>query len=103
MNVLLKTILIMCAAAAFAPAVTAETVKIPVGQQGAGMQNIEIPRRGMIKDAVEANFGAPLSKSAPVGKPPISYWEYDNYLVYFEYDKVLDTVLKYREGQNTGM
>jgi len=43
---------------------------------------------------VEHIFGTPDEKQAPVGKPPITRWVYPGYVVYFEYNKVLHTVLK---------
>lgn len=50
------------------------------------------PTRGMTQSRVEANFGAPVSKRAPVGEPPISRWEYEGFVVFFEYDKVIHAV-----------
>ena len=52
------------------------------------------PTRGMSQSSVEARYGAPASKRAPVGEPPISRWEYPNMIVYFEYDRVIHAVLK---------
>ena len=52
------------------------------------------PTRGMSEASVEAKFGSPKSKQAAVGEPPISRWEYDNFIVYFEYDKVIHAVVK---------
>ena len=52
------------------------------------------PTRGMSEALVEAKFGSPKSKRAAVGEPPISRWEYDNFIVYFEYDKVIHAVVK---------
>jgi len=102
MKVLFKAILILSATAVAAPAVFADTVKIPVGQQGAGLKDIKMPPRGMTKEQVQQEFGAPMSKSDPVGDPPISSWEYKNYAVYFEKDLVLDTVLKFQNGGSSG-
>jgi len=48
----------------------------------------------MTSTAVETRFGAPLKKTTPVGKPPISSWEYPYYNVYFESDRVIHSVLK---------
>ena len=53
-----------------------------------------LPARGMNMDNVEHIFGAPLEKYDAVGKPPIARWDYGNYVVYFEYNLVLHTVLK---------
>ena len=52
------------------------------------------PTRGMTQARVESKYGAPDSKVAPVGDPPISRWEYENMVVYFEYDRVIHAVLK---------
>ena len=46
---------------------------------------------------VEQKFGAPTSKSGPVGNspknPPITKWFYPNFVVVFENDKVLHAVV----------
>jgi hypothetical protein len=52
------------------------------------------PRSGTTQASVEANFGSPKAKKAPVGDPPISSWEYDTFIVYFEYDRVIHAVKK---------
>ncbi len=62
---------------------------------GAGMSS-ERPSRGMNEQRVEARFGAPTAKVAAVGAPPISRWEYTDYIVYFEYDKVIHSVNRRR-------
>ena len=50
------------------------------------------PTRGMTQTRVEANFGAPQNRRAPVGDPPITRWEYAEFVVFFEYDKVIHAV-----------
>ncbi len=71
----------------------------------AGAQNLDMqgtapgsadgrPTRGMTQDRVESEFGAPMSRKAAVGDPPISRWEYQNMVVFFEYDRVIHAVLK---------
>lgn len=77
--------------AAAAP-VLAETLAVD-GQVAVKPTGIETPQRGSTMAAVEAKFGAPTSKSDPVGKPPITKWFYPNFVVVFENDKVLDTVV----------
>ncbi len=52
------------------------------------------PTRGMTQARVESRFGAPVSVKAPVGDPPITRWEYPEFIVYFEYDKVIHAVRK---------
>ena len=57
------------------------------------------PTRGMTQESVEANFGAPQDARAPVGDPPISRWEYKDFVVFFEYDRVIHAVVK--RGQSS--
>ena len=52
------------------------------------------PTRGMTQAGVEACFGSPVSKQAAVGDPPISRWHYPDFVVYFEYDRVIHAVVK---------
>jgi len=52
------------------------------------------PTRGMSQDTVEQKFGIPESREAAVGDPPISRWEYKDFVVFFEYDKVIHAVVK---------
>lgn len=74
----------------------ADQVKVPVGQQQGERAASEVPRNGMDKQQVEKRFGAPRARKAAVGEPPISSWEYEHYVVYFEGDTVLRSVLKHR-------
>jgi hypothetical protein len=53
---------------------------------------VAAPTRGMTKHQVAAKFGDPVSKIPAVGKPPISRWEYQGFIVYFEYDHVIHSV-----------
>ena len=50
------------------------------------------PARGMHMSQVEARFGAPVTKHAAVGKPPITRWDYAAFSVFFEYDHVIHAV-----------
>lgn len=52
----------------------------------------ERPRTGSSMAAVEARFGAPASRSAAVGQPPITRWDYPGFVVYFEHDHVIHAV-----------
>ncbi len=54
----------------------------------------EAPARGSVKAAVSEKFGEPVTQQGPVGEPPISSWEYEGFVVFFEYDRVLHTVAK---------
>lgn len=73
------------AATATAPAMTA---------------TIAMPTRGMSMAEVERKFGKPLEKLPAVPQPgtklhpPITRWMYPTYVVYFEYNYVVHSVLK---------
>ena len=54
----------------------------------------DMPARGMTMDKVQSRFGTPSEKLAAVGQPPITRWEYPDYVVYFEYDHVIHSVVK---------
>jgi hypothetical protein len=56
--------------------------------------NAARPSRGMTAASVESRFGAPQAKKAAVGDPPISSWEYKDFVVFFEYDRVIHAVVK---------
>ena len=52
------------------------------------------PASGSTQASVEATYGSPIAKNAAVGEPPISSWEYNGFVVYFEYDRVIHAVKK---------
>jgi hypothetical protein len=69
----------------------ADTVKLLPGHAANG------PRRGMTMAEVERHFGAPSSKLPPAGgdaprHPVINRWVYPDFTVYFERDRVIDSV-----------
>jgi outer membrane protein assembly factor BamE (lipoprotein component of BamABCDE complex) len=71
----------------------AEELRVPVGTQAdRGQQSV--PRTGMTQASVRASWGQPASAEGPVGQPPISQWYYDRFVVYFESDRVIHSVLK---------
>ena len=68
---------------------------------------VALPERGMRMAAVEARFGAPTEKRAPVGgghpqRPPITRWIYPEFSVYFEHVHVVDAVLNRASPQESG-
>lgn len=80
--------------------VAADEVVIPVGQQASDKASIERPTVGITKDVVRERFGDPTEWNDAVGEPPISSWEYQDFIVYFEHDLVLHSVLKRNELKN---
>lgn len=53
------------------------------------------PTQGMNMTQVEQKFGAPETKVPAVGDPPISRWVYPEFSVFFEYDKVIHSVVEH--------
>ncbi|KEZ76920.1 hypothetical protein C41B8_12634 [Salinisphaera hydrothermalis C41B8] len=53
----------------------------------------DTPQRGETMRHVRARYGAPLSRRGPVGRPPITRWNYAGYHVYFEGNRVIHTVV----------
>lgn len=62
---------------------------VSAAQESAG----ERPARGISMDDVTERWGQPLKQDSPVGDPPITRWEYPNFIVYFEYQTVLHSVV----------
>jgi hypothetical protein len=94
------------ALAALAPAVGAETLLVDRVQAEAA---VPMPQRGSSMSQVEARFGAPVQKLAPVAgpndrkhNPPITRWIYPAFEVYFEYNHVIDAVLIRATPQEIG-
>ena len=55
--------------------------------------DVATPTRGMTMNQVSTKFGAPTTKVPAVGNPPISRWEYPGFIVYFEADHVIHSVV----------
>jgi hypothetical protein len=56
--------------------------------------NVKTPARGMSMRSVEERFGAPATRHATVGQPPITRWDYETFSVFFEHDKVIHAVAR---------
>jgi hypothetical protein len=52
----------------------------------------EMPRRGVMQRRVLNEIGEPEIRIPPVGRPPISRWQYPDFIVYFERDRVITVV-----------
>ncbi|MDH4046776.1 MAG: hypothetical protein OEW68_01560 [Gammaproteobacteria bacterium] len=70
----------------------ADTLQMGGTENAARFETPGKPTRGMSQAKVEATYGSPNSKQAAVGDPPISRWEYGEFVVFFEYDKVIHAV-----------
>ena len=87
----LRIVSILALLFAFGGYANAETVAISGVSGGSGDGR---PSRGMTQASVESKYGSPVSTRAAVGEPPITRWEYQDFIVYFEYDKVIHAVMK---------
>ena len=58
------------------------------------LEGLPRPKPGMTRENVTKVFGKPKKTGEPVGRPPIVKWYYENYVVYFEGDFVINTVMK---------
>jgi hypothetical protein len=55
------------------------------------------PTHGQTQAQVSRHFGEPIERLAPVGDPPISRWVYGPFTVYFEYDRVITSVVHHED------
>ena len=58
-----------------------------------GAQGLPRPKRYMSMEQVRGKFGEPVNVIPWVGDPPITRWVYNDYTVYFEYDRVIQSVI----------
>jgi hypothetical protein len=91
----LKASLIAIALLTLSIASHAESIKIPVGQQSQQQQIVK-PALGMSMDVVKQQFGNPVTQSPARGEPPITRWEYNQFVVYFESEVVIHSVTKHQ-------
>jgi len=82
------TVLLMTTPIAY---VQADTMNMrSIGDAPAGVQ---IPQRAVTMDQVKMQFGEPMDAKPAIGEPPITRWEYANFTVYFEYNRVIESVI----------
>jgi len=87
---------VLCGCALISTA-TAETIVVNDEVQVRDSQ-LARPKRGATMDQVEKQFGAPANRHAAVGggsqqQPPITRWDYSGFSVFFEHDRVIDSVV----------
>ncbi|MBA1261765.1 phosphodiesterase [Stutzerimonas stutzeri] len=74
----------------------ADIIRIPVGQQGTSY--IALPTRGESKIQVLDRFGLADEEHPAVGQPPITRWDYRTFSVYFEGNRVINSVLHHQRA-----
>ena len=87
----LRIVTVIALLTAFGAVASAETISMEGATAGS---NDGRPTRGMTQASVESKYGSPTSVNVPVGEPPITRWEYSDFIVFFEYDKVIHAVVK---------
>lgn len=95
-----KTVLGMISVAivALSLSIAAQQITLPIGEQTRASE-LSLPDRSMTKDAVREAFGDPREIKDPVGTPPITAWEYEEFVVYFEQQWVLHAVVRHPDNQ----
>jgi hypothetical protein len=68
----------------------AQTILIPIAQQG--VSSLPVPAPGASQSSVLEEFGLPDLQHPPVGTPKMSRWDYRDFSVYFENDRVITSV-----------
>ena len=86
----LKTVLAIIALLGMAAPAAADVLIIDKLEQAPR----SLPDRGVSMQHVQARYGSPAARVAPVGDPPITRWEYPDFIVYFEYSHVIHSVEK---------
>ena len=81
----------LLALALLAATASAETLVVD-DQVRVRESTVQTPPRGLSMAAVEARFGAPLTRHETVGSPPITRWDYSGFSVYFEHQHVVHSV-----------
>ena len=97
------TLSAILAASLLVPVAGAETLLVQRVQKEAATP---MPVRGMTMAQVQARFGQPSSRLDPRGGqkrawPTINRWQYPGFVVYFEHDHVIHSVLNTPAGNNT--
>ena len=91
-----KTVILILSFILFSPATMATKV-IKGGRIIISNKNLSDmsygPARGQTMRQVVADYGNPIKKSAPVGKPPITRWYYRDFIVFFEGKYVIQSVI----------
>ena len=87
----LRTALMIATFLALFGTAQADTLKMDGMSAGSGDAR---PTRGMTQTSVQSRYGSPVSVRTPVGEPPITRWEYKDFVVFFEHDRVIHAVVK---------
>lgn len=85
----LLAVLVACAVTATASAATV----VVDGRVQIAPTTVAHPRRSETMRQVERRFGQPEKRYPTVGRPPITRWDYPDFSVYFEFNRVVHAVV----------
>ena len=90
----ISTFILLAISFGFIGVINADTLDMSGQDRASTFDQAGKPTRGMTQQRVESNFGAPQSARDAIGEPPITRWEYANFVVFFEHDRVIHAVSK---------
>jgi hypothetical protein len=98
MAILLKPLITAVAVLAIAPAAVADVLEMPSTPAEQPQESVAhtVPGRGMTMEQVKKRFGQPQEVVPAVGDPPITRWKYNDFIVYFENNLVIHSVMDER-------
>lgn len=82
----------LAAAGTTGSATRGTTVDMPADQRRDAAP-VQTPRRAMTMAQVERRYGTPRVRHNTIGDPPITRWDYADFSVFFEHDRVLHAVV----------
>jgi hypothetical protein len=71
-------------------AASGDTLLVESAQSGSAVVR---PAHGVVMEQVLQQYGEPQQRLGPVGEPPISHWVYGDFIVYFEHQHVIHSVV----------
>lgn len=79
--------------------IQAEIISIadPIYQVPNSAEGVIRPINGLSMEQVEQQFGQPDDIVPPIGEPPITRWIYSDFVVFFEYSTVIQSVVPHEE------
>jgi hypothetical protein len=87
-----KTLLAACVLAMGLGSLATQAEDLQMANAPTAQGQVATPGRGLSMAQVEAHYGSPSEKIAPVGNPPIARWVYPAFTVYFEGHHVVHAV-----------
>jgi hypothetical protein len=96
-NLMFKNSLFICASILLSASSLSQAEVISIADPRYNVENSSTgvlrPTRGMSKASVEQQFGQAEQQFDAVGEPPISRWIYSDFVVFFESNTVIHSVV----------